>query len=350
MPEISIIIPVYNVEKYLKTCVESILSQDFSDFEIILIDDKSPDSSGKMCDEFTDNRIKVIHLEKNGGLSNARNIGINAAAGKYIIFIDSDDSITPKALSKIYATAQETGCDEVIFGYNIVLERNGKTFLNTPVFAENALLDGQEQIAGKLLELKEKVLIDPSWNKLFKKEIITENNISMPVGEIFEDTQFNLNLLPHINKIAIICDCFYNYMQRNSGGSITKSYNPKKLEFLKKRSQTLNNYFKNSNMWFGETEKRCNYLHIKYIFSSLIDLNFPNSGYSFTQKINSIKAEIKDENFLKAVNNVTANDKFGKIVIAFAKTKNAYLIYILCKLIYLIKYKLQKFFFKLKKL
>lgn len=350
MPEISIVIPVYNVEKYLKTCVESVLSQDFSDFEIILIDDKSPDFSGKMCDEFTDNRIRVIHLEENGGLSNARNVGIAAARGKYIMFIDSDDSITPGALNKIHATAEQTDCDEVIFGYNIVLEKNGKTFSNTPVFAENTLLNGQKQISEKLLELKEKVLIDPSWNKLFKRDIITKNNILMPVGEIFEDTEFNINLLFHINKIAIINDCFYNYMQRSSGGSITKSYNPNKLEFLKKRSQTLINYFKKAGMWFGETEKRCNYLYVKYIFSGLIDLNFPTAKYNFTQKINIIKSEIAEENFVEAVNNSSAGDRFGKIVISTAKTKNAYLVYILCRIMYSVKYKSQKLFLKLKKI
>ena len=347
MPEISIVIPVYNVEKHLKSCVESVLSQDFTDFEIILIDDKSPDSSGKICDEFTDKRIIVIHLEENGGLSNARNVGINAAVGKYIMFIDSDDSIASGTLSKIYSTAKKTDCDELIFGYNVVLEKDGKIFSTTKVCAEDAILKGQEQIASRLLELKEKVLIDPSWNKLFKKEAIIKSGVLMPAGEIFEDTEFNIRLLPHIKKIAVIGDCFYNYMQRSSG-SITKSYNPQKLYFLKKRVQTLTDYFKNADMWSLETEKRCNYFYVKYVFSGLIDLNFPSSGYDKAQKMDYIKSEISCPDFIKAVNNSTAGDKFGKIVITVAKTGNVYLVYMLCKLIYLIKYKLQKLFFRLK--
>jgi hypothetical protein len=95
------------------------------------------------------------------------------------------------------------------------------------------------------------------------------------------------------------------------------------LEFLKKRSQTLINYFKKSGMWFGETEKRCNYLYVKYIFSGLIDLNFPTAKYNFAQKIKIIKSEITEPDFVKAVNNSSAGDRFGKIVISTAKTKNA---------------------------
>ena len=116
-PKISVIVPVYKVEKYLNKCVDSIVNQTFTDIEIILVDDGSPDNSGKMCDDWSqkDRRIRVIHKE-NGGLSDARNRGIQESSGEYIIFIDSDDFIEPKMLEVLYNLATDHDADVAISG------------------------------------------------------------------------------------------------------------------------------------------------------------------------------------------------------------------------------------------
>ncbi len=115
-PKISVIIPVYNVENYLRECVDSVLNQTFSDYEIILVDDGSTDISGKICDKYAvkDDRVNVIH-KKNGGLSNARNVGLKKAVGEYIYFLDSDDYIKTDALEKLYNTAISEKADVVFF-------------------------------------------------------------------------------------------------------------------------------------------------------------------------------------------------------------------------------------------
>ena len=119
MPKISIIVPVYNVEKYLRKCVDSILNQTFKDFELILVDDGSIDTSGKICDEYNlkDNRIKVIHKE-NGGLSSARNAGLDIAQGEYIGFVDSDDWIELDMYEELYKICKENDTDVGIVGIN----------------------------------------------------------------------------------------------------------------------------------------------------------------------------------------------------------------------------------------
>ena len=122
MPEISIIVPVYKVEKYLRHCVDSILAQTFTDFELLLIDDGSPDNSGAICDEYAekDNRVRVFHKE-NGGVSSARNLGLDNARGTYIMFCDSDDYVADNWAEKLYEFMNYNEANLSICGYNFVM-------------------------------------------------------------------------------------------------------------------------------------------------------------------------------------------------------------------------------------
>ena len=164
--KISIIVPVYNVEKYLKKCVSSVLEQTFSDFELILVDDKSPDSSGLLCDTLSkkDTRIRVIHREQNGGLSAARNSGIEVMRGEYVLFLDSDDFLHREALSSVYNAIIENNADiavmspvsvtddedeapeteeaeaSVLFGVDALLNRNRKALLLGASFSKASFL------------------------------------------------------------------------------------------------------------------------------------------------------------------------------------------------------------------
>ena len=127
-PEISVIVPVYRVEKYLNDCIDSILAQTFTDFELILVDDGSPDGCPALCDAAAakDSRIRVIH-QKNRGLSGARNAGLDAAEGEWIAFVDSDDMLLPQALEKAHSTAEKTGADVVLYGFAFT-DENGKVY------------------------------------------------------------------------------------------------------------------------------------------------------------------------------------------------------------------------------
>ena len=208
MDKISVVVPVYNVKKYLEKSFESIADQTYDNLEIVLVDDGATDGSGKLCDELAkkDNRVKVCH-KVNGGLSSARNHGLLNATGDYIIFIDSDDYIHPDMISSLYSEIKRTDSDVAVCGimnvYNtkevpqcsdteIVFECDREKFLKE-------LLIG-EKIPGSVC------------NKLIKKEIA--DKLQFPVGKIYEDAFYHLDLVKAAKSYVVITKPYYYYFHR----------------------------------------------------------------------------------------------------------------------------------------
>ena len=218
MPKISVIVPVYNVEAYLGRCVDSILGQTFTDFELILVDDGSKDTSSAICDEYAkkDERITVIHKE-NAGVSAARNTGLDVACGEYIMFVDSDDYIHTKMFEKMLLYMQN-GVDLVISSIQMVTK-----YAKTEHF-----LTSKEYISSELLcdysaEKIPRMCVCAPWCKLYQKHLIENNRIrfdtSMSLGE---DTCFNMEYLKVCNRIATTEDILYYYMRDNEESLFTK--------------------------------------------------------------------------------------------------------------------------------
>ena len=211
-PKISIIVPVYKVEKYLHRCIDSILSQSFTDFELILVDDGSPDNCGKICDEYAqkDSRIRVFH-KPNGGVSSARNLGLNNARGEWIAFVDSDDYIEVDYLEELisYETINNS---EIIAISNKLDEKNKSITLSRDKF-------------GLLFSLYKFDKFCPPWGKLFKKNIIFNHklrfNIKIRLGE---DMMFVLSYLLNTEKITLVSSNKYNY-EIGRPDSLTKVLN-----------------------------------------------------------------------------------------------------------------------------
>ena len=224
--EFSIIVPVYNVEKYLKECVESLLSQTFKDFELILVDDGATDNSGAICDEFAqkDVRVKVIHKE-NGGLSDARNTGLCSAQGKYVIFIDSDDYIsTTDFLEKIYQKTQK--------GTDIICYKFKKYFDDTKTFSKCSFEIPEMQdcydLANNIQQLVQNDAFYCSvWTKAVKTSILKDNNIYFEKGLLGEDQIWYYQVLLNSKSIDGINEDFLIYRQR--ANSITTSWKMKNL-------------------------------------------------------------------------------------------------------------------------
>ena len=203
-PLISVIVPVYNVEKYLDRCVESIVNQTYTNLEIILVDDGSPDNCPAMCDAWAekDNRIKVIHKE-NGGVSSARNTGINAASGDYIAFVDSDDYIDCLMYEKMMNTIQINNSDVVICCINVY----GNDWHYPNLYCETS-----EEI---MIAFYRYQLYSPI-NKLISARIIKQKNIRFDESlRIAEDLKFNYYLFSEASKVQIISDCLYYYVENN---------------------------------------------------------------------------------------------------------------------------------------
>lgn len=210
---ISVIVPVYKVEKYLRKCVESIQNQTYRDLEIILVDDGSPDNCGKICDELAndDKRIKVIH-QKNGGLSCARNAGLDVATGEYVTFIDSDDYIAPEMYEKMCLAIERDSCDVCMCGSQTVNDQG--EVLATDSFWNRTYI-GTEIISSFVLPLR-----TAAWNKLIKRETIEDNRF--PEGRIHgEDLVFFSNYFTNKSKLVTIDYLGYFYVKHSS--SITTS-------------------------------------------------------------------------------------------------------------------------------
>lgn len=205
-PEISIIVPVYNMEKYLPQCVESIIAQTFTDWELLLVDDGSKDSCGVMCDEWAkrDERIKVIHKE-NSGQADSRNMALKIAKGRYIGFADSDDWAEPKMYETMYSMAKQYDADIVICGYS-------DEYINrTKVYND----DGKIVVYSRN-EALERLIYDNEirsylWDKLFKREMLTDE---MPKGMIFEDYAIMPRWFANASKIVSVHEPLYHYRQR----------------------------------------------------------------------------------------------------------------------------------------
>ena len=241
-PLISVIVPVYNVEKYINKCVDSIIGQDYANLEIILVDDGSPDNCGKICDEYKklDKRVKVIH-KSNGGLSSARNAGIEIAKGDYIGFVDSDDYIEPCMYDKLLKALLQEKCSLAICGTAYVFE-NGKR-INKTNAGNTVVMDFEEA----LTEMNQYRLFDMgAWSKLYEARLF--KNIRFPVGKLSEDFYIMYKIFDNANKIVFISDPAYNYLQRENSISRNKKINHDFEYAAKEQMEYLDKYHPNMSV------------------------------------------------------------------------------------------------------
>lgn len=221
---ISVIIPVYNVEKYLEQCLKSVIKQTYKNIEIILVDDGSTDDSGKICDEYAqkDSRIVIIH-KKNGGLSDARNVGIDNAKGQYITFIDSDDDVIKEYVEYLYKLLKIEKTKMAIASYTVVSKSRK---INMGELYQEKLLSTEECLERMLCE--EGISVS-AWAKLYDKELFKD--VKFPVGKLNEDNGTTYKLILQCEKIAYGNKSIYNYYKRENS-IMTSKFNLKKLDLI----------------------------------------------------------------------------------------------------------------------
>ncbi len=222
MPKVSVIVPVYKVEKYLNRCVDSILAQTFTDFELILVDDGSPDNCPKICDEYAekDERVGVIHKE-NGGVSSARNDGIDMSQGEWIMFVDSDDWIEEDMLEGMVAKIKDD-VDMVISSADFIGPgENEKTSATMP----DSRYLSKEIVEKKFNGELPSALIDVPWCKLYKREVIIRENIKFDISICTgEDAQFNAKYLSYIKNVETMKDSYYRYIREGNDSLSLRFY------------------------------------------------------------------------------------------------------------------------------
>ena len=331
-PLVTVVVPVYNVEKYLDRCIESIVNQTYKHLEIILVDDGSPDNCPQMCDNWAkkDGRIKVLHKE-NAGAGMARNTGIKNSSGDYILFVDSDDYIHLKTIEECVCEIAKTQADVVMFGRSTAFAEG--TVKDTPVVTDECYFSGNEVLDNILpgLFVHERGIGISSCNKLFNLQLIKDNNIKYKSEReiLSEDAAFHLELFGYVKSISIIKKCFYYYFKNEN--SFSRSY--------KKELQQLNNNFLEHCIQVCEKYENKNQLIncvcARYHIYALAGMKqIVNSDLSENVKKEEIYRFFKDEVLNKTLTeNVLNNEKKSiKLFYYFIKKRLYYIAFLLLKI------------------
>ena len=317
---LSVIMPVYNVEKYLRRAIDSVLNQKFNDYEIIIVNDGSTDSSGEICDEYLkkDSRISVIHQE-NKGLAETRNTALKVARGKYIYFMDSDDYITGEIFSDNIELAEKYGCDEVIFGYvNEICDNTDRVIrrINNPVNMEG--LYGFEDLKREYMTFLENVS-HCVWNRIYSREIIGDLLFSIESG-IAEDAVFNNTILKSgIDRIYFNNKNYHIYVSREN--SLMTRFNPRRFDYEMMITDMIGNIVRD---WGVEDDFK-NYLSKRYIISMLneyINMTMQECKLSDKEIIIKLKEYYYDDRVDRAKKYVKISDiPYASFKISYALTK-----------------------------
>ncbi len=257
LPNVSVIVPVYNVKEYLEKCVNSILAQTYSDHELLLIDDGSTDGSGALCDRLAEGkeRIRVIHQE-NAGLGGARNTGIEAARGKWLLFVDSDDYLEPEILERSLAAAQKAEAQVVLFPLRSVDEAG-----NTLSELREPLPSGQALETAKCREL---FLASPcACSKLYLASLFRDTGIRFPSRVWYEDIRTTLKLYLTAEKAVYLDEIGYDYLLRE--GSITNNRQADRNREILDAFEDILSYFREAGK-FEEYEKELCYLTVFHVY------------------------------------------------------------------------------------
>ena len=266
--KVSVIVPVYNVEKYLDKCLNSLVNQTLKEIEILVINDGSPDNSQKIIDKYVKEYSNVkSYIKKNGGLSSARNYGLKYAKGEYIAFIDSDDYVSVDMLNEMYKKAKDNNSDIVICDY-YSLEKDEKRYINCHLKLNT--------------DSKKEYLLSPpnAWIRLIKKEIALKEKYTE--GIYYEDLDINPRLLIHANKIDYVEKPLYYYYVREGSIMSQKTFNERLLDIFK----VLEN---NKKILINDYPNELEYLYITHLLrtATLRFLDYPNTRV-YLDKINSI--------------------------------------------------------------
>lgn len=301
---ISVVLPIYNVEKYLEKCMESVLNQTYKNLEIILVDDGSKDNCPKICDDYAkkDARVKVVHKE-NGGLSDARNAGIRVANGEYITFIDSDDYVDKDYVEFLYNNIEKNNAD-IAIGSHRVLYDSGKIIEKAT--HENSVLEPKKVL--------ERILYDDgidvsAWGKLYKISLFED--IKFPKGRLFEDSATTYILVDKAKIITVNSESKYNYIVREN--SITNAkFSPKKMDLIKS-TREMSEYVKEK---YPELEGAANRRLMYAYLSTLSQLAKCKEKYPEEEKemVTYIK---QNGNAILKDKRVPKRDKFGIISLKF---------------------------------
>ena len=242
---ISVVIPCYNVEKYINKCLDSVLCQTYENLEVIIVNDGSTDSTPHLIEPYiADKRVKYID-QKNAGVSAARNAGIDAANGELLAFVDSDDYLELDMYESLYAAMQRNAADVVVCNYNLIYDDHTEKQYSKPRNETVCIRDDVYAYFTKYCACSK-----PNnyiWDRLYKTEIVKKSEVRFEKFKLGDDTLFNFKLLPHLNTVTFIPEGLYNYFQRANSNVYTVANKNNLAEVYADTFQALADYYKKNN-------------------------------------------------------------------------------------------------------
>lgn len=327
IPKITIIMPVYRVEKFVGKAIESILAQTLSDFEFIIVDDGSPDKSGEICDDYAkkDDRIHVIHKENNGA-SSARNIAMRIARGKYIYFIDSDDWAEMNMLEDMYNLAETYSAQYIITGYYIDTYYSDTEYITLNVFHEDAVYYDQRSFRKDAHKLFDKNLLYTPWNKLYLADYLRENDISFP-NTLWDDFPFNLSILRDIERVVVSSKQYYHFVRARTESETTK-YVAKMYEKREEEHQWMQDLYHYWDVDDVDSREFLSRRYIERLVGCIENITNENCKLPKKEKKQKIKQIINNEEVKKNLTYVKPKSIMMKIMLLPIRWKSMRLTYV----------------------
>lgn len=348
-PFFSIVMPVYNVEQYLPQAIESILAQSFSDFELILVDDCSPDGSANICNRYaqSDRRVRVMHLPKNGGASNARTVGFEQVQGQYVLFADSDDTLSADLLKTTFAAAQKMP-DVIMFNANeVYIHTDGDIYDTVDVCYPASTYLTPQQVRSAVIEIEKTTLFGYLWNKFYRVPFLRQTNVSFCDMPLNEDFKFNIDIFPYVSSLVTLDYIGYQYYKRENQ-SLTGKFVKDYFDLQLMRITELLSFYENFGMCNERVKQTLCGIYERSLFSALQRNCDPRAEMNSKQRKAWLKVQFSSALFRDLMPFSEPNGLLLKIMDVFLQKKLAFGSLLIAKVIYFMKEKFPALFSKLK--
>ncbi|MBE5828522.1 MAG: glycosyltransferase [Butyrivibrio sp.] len=350
MPELSIVIPVYNGGKYIRQCYEGIASQSFTDWEAIFVDDGSIDDSPIILDDISnlDSKVRVIH-KTNGGTASARNAGLDVASGTYITFLDCDDEIKSDMYGKMVDLMNSTHADMGVCGFFFKLEKdNGETTYLEEKFYPTSCYKTQAEVKEHLVDMWDSDLLSNVWNKLYRMDLIREKSLRYRDGHVYtEDRVFNRQFIENCSSIAFTDECLYYYV-RERVGSTTEKYRDDSFVIRNKEYNEFKAHYKALDMWNEKSREYTSREFIERIAGCIENVFHAGKLLSTKEKYQRIKYMVQHPDTREAIQYARCRSKKMRIFVLPIKWNWTPGAYLMGYTIYAIRSKNPVLFHKLK--
>lgn len=349
-PFFSIVMPVYNVEKHLNKAVDSVLAQSFTDFELILVDDCSSDDCPKICASYAarDTRIKFMPLPENSGASHARSAGLSISNGQYILFMDSDDTISDELFQNVYTAACSDAPDVVMYSAEEIYEdAKGSVYDHLEVRYPAKVLRTKQEVVDEVIHIEKTTLFGYLWNKFYSKALLKKAKVSFSDMPLNEDFQFNIDLFPAVSSLTVLDYVGYQYYKRD-GQSLTSKFVPNYFDLQISRIESLYNFY----LQFGDCSDTvktvlCG-IYVRSLFSAL-QRNFdPRANFNGKERKLWLQQQFNSSLYAQLMPFSAPEGAVLKVLNIFLAHKSIYGTLFIARCIYFIKTEFPNMFSKLK--